>query len=267
MTMSSDDPRLVVIHPSRLAGTVLPVGPGRQSLGRGHAADLRLDDPHLSSLHAALSQAGGQTSVEDLGSRNGTSVNGEPVRQPQVLHDGDVVQFGVVRARYEVPGSTGMMSPARPAQEQPVRFDVDRQTGGQINNVGRDQYNHYFQQRDSFLRDVAAARTRARRLIYLSLAMMFGGSLVFGLEFFGTFKSIFASMQSTRPPDVGELFGGGVLSAVSLSALAVAVVGNMLFWIALIMHIVAAARGRKVDSDPRHAWNAPVQRGRVGGWD
>ncbi|GLW96852.1 FHA domain-containing protein [Microtetraspora sp. NBRC 16547] len=129
MARSSKDPRLVVIHPSQLAGTVLPVRPGRRSLGRGHTADLRLHDPHLSSIHAALSQARGQTSVEDLGSRNGTLVNGEPVRRPRVLHDGDVVQFGMVRARYEVPGSAGMMPPARRRQKRPVRFDIDRQTG------------------------------------------------------------------------------------------------------------------------------------------
>ncbi|MFD0733659.1 FHA domain-containing protein [Planotetraspora mira] len=270
MTMSSDDPRLVVIHPSQLAGTVLPVSPGRRSLGRGQAADLRLDDPYLSFIHAALSQADGQTSVEDLGSRNGTSVNGEPVRRPRVLHDGDVVQFGMVRARYEVPGSTGMIPPARPAQEPPVRFDIDRQAGGQINNVGRDQYNHYFQQRDSFLREVAAARTRSLRLIWLSLALMFGGGLVYLWGFYSTansfgrsFGDIFNNIgnpEAGKPPSLGNLFDeqGFALSAIGYT---VGAVGAMLFLIALIMHIIAAARGRKVDTDPRHAWNAPVQRG------
>ncbi|MFI6174465.1 FHA domain-containing protein [Nonomuraea sp. NPDC051191] len=261
MTTSSEDPRLVVIHPSQLAGVILPVGPGRRSLGRGHAADLRLDDPHLSSIHAALSQVGDQTSVEDLGSRNGTSVNGEPLRRPRILHDGDVVQFGMVRARYEVRGNTGVMPPARPPQERPVRFDVDRQTGGQINNVGRDQYNHYVHQRESFLREVAAARTRARQLIYLSLVMWFGGGVVAGLNFFGTFNSIDPS--GSRP----NLLPSDFFGPVFLTAMVVGVVGSMLFWIALIMQLVAAARGRKVDTDPRHAWNAPVQRGRVGGWN
>ncbi|WP_285703256.1 FHA domain-containing protein [Microtetraspora sp. NBRC 16547] len=244
------------MYPSQLAGTVLSVGPGRRSLGRGHAADLRLDDPHLSSIHAALSQAGGQTSVEDLGSRNGTLVNGEPVRRPRVLHDGDVVQFGMVRARYEVPGSTGMMPPARPAQERPIRFDVDRQTGGQINNVGRDQYNHYSQQRESFLREVAAARTRARHLIWLSVVMSFGGGLVAAWDFSNTLKRAAEGEPFESP-----------FSPVLMTSLAVGVAGSVLLWIALIMHIVTAARGKKVDSDPRHGWNAPVHRGRVGGWD
>ncbi|MFG2071854.1 FHA domain-containing protein [Nonomuraea maritima] len=255
--MSSDNPRLIVIHPSQLAGTVLSVGPGRWSLGRGHAADLRLDDPHLSALHAALSQTDGRTSVEDLGSRNGTLVNGEPVRRSQVLHDGDVVQFGMVRVRYEVPGGTGLVPSARPAQEQSVRFDVGRQAGSQINNVGRDQHNHYFQQRENFLREIAAARTRARQLIYLSLAMMFGGSLVstvYVLRFLDYLPSV---GRATKWSDVT----GTLLSPVSLCALAVASVGNVLFWIALIMHIVAAARGRKVDIDPQHIWNAPTRRG------
>lgn len=263
--MSPDDPRLIVIHPSQLAGTVLPMGPGRWSLGRGHAADLRLDDPHLSSLHAALSRTGGQTSVEDLGSRNGTSVNGDPVRRPRVLHDGDVVQFGMVRARYEVPGNTGMI-PAQPTQERSVRFDVDRQTAGQINNVGRDQYNHYFQQRESFLREVAAARTRARHLIYLSLAMTFGGTLAYSWGFSDTFNELLGFIREPDPTRWSKAIDS-ISNPVIVTSLFVATAGSMLFWIALIMHIVAAARGRKVDTDPRHTWNAPVQRGRVGGWD
>ncbi|GII33417.1 hypothetical protein Pmi06nite_68590 [Planotetraspora mira] len=281
MTMSSDDPRLVVIHPSQLAGTVLPVSPGRRSLGRGQAADLRLDDPYLSFIHAALSQTGGQTSVEDLGSRNGTSVNGEPVRRPRVLHDGDVVQFGMVRARYEVPGSTGMIPPARPAQEPPVRFDIDRQAGGQINNVGRDQYNHYPQQRESFLREVAAARTRSLRLIWLSLALTFSGGLVYlwGTHLEDQAVRIAAdasiegwdSLRTSGPdhipdiPDLGKGYGPAIeamrnASSVERIGYVIVAVGVMLFLLALIMHIIAAARGKKVDSDPRHSWNS-VQRG------
>ncbi|WP_432868617.1 FHA domain-containing protein [Microbispora rosea] len=290
MTMSSDNPRLVVIHPSQLAGTVLPVGPGRRSLGRGHAADLRLDDPHVSSIHAALSQADGQTSVEDLGSRNGTLVNGEPVRRPQVLHDGDVVQFGMVRARYEVPGSTGMMPPARPVQDRPVRFDIDRQTGGQINNVGRDQHHHYVQERDSFLRHVAAARTRSLRLIWLSLALMFSGGLVYlwgiyiegqarnsvtGDDLNGYMNDYLNSMENSGPGKLPPMSPGlrhvveEVNTAMSVEMIGriIGAVGVMLFLLAVIMHIVAAARGRKVDTDPRHAWNAPAQRRRVGEWD
>ncbi|MEV4400286.1 FHA domain-containing protein [Nonomuraea sp. NPDC049607] len=270
--MSSDDPRLIVIHPSQLAGTVLSVGPGRWSLGRGHAADLRLDDPHLSSLHAALSQAGGQTRVEDLGSRNGTLVNGEPVRRQRVLHDGDVIQFGMVRVRYEVPGNTGLMPPARLPQERPVRFDVDRQTGGQINNVGRDQYNHYVKERNSFLREVAAARTRSLRLIWLSVTLMFSGGLIFLWGTYlenqasrSTFESFAKGWDSVRksgsgkPPDFGSGFlGVSDASSVVTIGYIVGAVGLMLFLLALTMHVIAAARGKNVDSDPRHSWNAPL---------
>ncbi|ETK34721.1 hypothetical protein MPTA5024_17600 [Microbispora sp. ATCC PTA-5024] len=203
-----------------------------------------------------------------------------------MLHDGDVVQFGMVRARYEVPGSTGLMPPARPAQERPVRFDVDRQTGGQINNVGRDQYNHYVQERDSFLRHVAAARTRSLRLIWLSLALMFSGGLVYlwgkHLEdqaqrsavdsFTKGWESIRNSgpgkLPPGKPPDLSPAFvEGSNASSVEMIGCIIGAVGLMLFLLALIMHIVAAARGKKVDSDPRHSWNARVQRGRVGGWD
>ncbi|WP_162641578.1 FHA domain-containing protein [Streptosporangium sp. 'caverna'] len=272
MPTSSDDPRLVVIHPPELAGTVLRLSRERQSLGRGRTADLQLDDPHLSSFHASLSHTAGQTSVEDLGSRNGTTVNGDPVRRPRVLRDGDVLQFGVLRARYEEPGGTAASPAVRHGEERLVRFDVERQAGGHINNVGRDQHNHYVQQRDSFLREVAAARTRSLRLIWLSLALIFGGCLVYLWGSYSAFSSvgsgvsdIFKYIESSgagKPPSLSNLVGEQSFAlSVALIGYTVAAGGIMLFLVALIMHVIAVARGRKVDSDPRHTWNAPVRRG------
>ncbi|WP_169807709.1 FHA domain-containing protein [Herbidospora mongoliensis] len=268
----SDAPRLVVIHPPELAGKVLRLGRDRQSLGRGKAADLQLNDPHLSSFHAVLSHATGQTSVEDLGSRNGTMVNGERVQRPKVLRDGDVLQFGIVRARYEEPEATIVVPSARPAEQGPVRFDVERQSGDQINNVGRDQY-HYVQKRDSFLREVAAARTRSLRMIWSSLALIFGGLIVYlwgghlaSESALTGFSGTMEDVRSGRMPSYDDLLREQASASFVMEiGLIIGVIGVMLLIVASIMHIIAAACGKKVDSDPRHSWNTPVERGRVGG--
>jgi len=63
-------------------------------LGRGEAADIQLQDTFASSRHARLVPEGEVIVLEDLGSTNGTYLNGEPVRGPQPLHAGDKIRIG-----------------------------------------------------------------------------------------------------------------------------------------------------------------------------
>jgi hypothetical protein len=63
-------------------------------LGRGEQADIRLEDGFASSRHAQLIPQGDVMVLEDLGSTNGTYLNGEPLRGPQPLHDGDRIRIG-----------------------------------------------------------------------------------------------------------------------------------------------------------------------------
>ena len=63
-------------------------------LGRGDAADIRLEDSFASSRHARLTPHGEVMVVEDLGSTNGTYLNGEPLTGPQPLHPGDRIRIG-----------------------------------------------------------------------------------------------------------------------------------------------------------------------------
>lgn len=69
-------------------------------IGRGATADLSLGDPGVSRKHAKLVCRSGECLVEDLGSVNGTHVNGQRVLKPTLLHEGDIVGVGPVRARY-----------------------------------------------------------------------------------------------------------------------------------------------------------------------
>jgi pSer/pThr/pTyr-binding forkhead associated (FHA) protein len=63
-------------------------------LGRGDGADIRLEDTFASSSHARLVAQGDVIVIEDLGSTNGTFLNGEPLRGPQPLHVGDSIRIG-----------------------------------------------------------------------------------------------------------------------------------------------------------------------------
>jgi hypothetical protein len=64
------------------------------TLGRGEAADIRLEDPFASSRHARIDRQGDLLVIEDLGSTNGTYLNGEPLTGPQPLHPGDRIRIG-----------------------------------------------------------------------------------------------------------------------------------------------------------------------------
>lgn len=72
----------------------LVVTPGRPHLiGRGSAADLMVADPAVSRTHAEIEASGGLLRVRDLGSANGTLVNGAPI-QEALLEPGDVLTLG-----------------------------------------------------------------------------------------------------------------------------------------------------------------------------
>jgi pSer/pThr/pTyr-binding forkhead associated (FHA) protein len=82
---------LTVAH----AGTIKTQRFGRRILvGRAPSADLRLDDPRVSRLHARIEMRDDGVYVEDLGSSNGTSVDGEAVTEPRRLEVDDEVTVG-----------------------------------------------------------------------------------------------------------------------------------------------------------------------------
>ena len=67
---------------------------GRRILvGRAQTADLRIDDPRVSRLHARIEMRDDGVYVEDLGSRNGTMVNGV-VTEGRRLAGGDEIRIG-----------------------------------------------------------------------------------------------------------------------------------------------------------------------------
>ena len=87
------EPRLVIEQaPGHERGLAYDLLDGA-TLGRGDV-EIQLDDPFASSRHAEITRQGRTLVIEDLGSTNGTYLNGEPLTGPQPLHDGDRIRIG-----------------------------------------------------------------------------------------------------------------------------------------------------------------------------
>ena len=67
---------------------------GGAVLGRGDAVDIHLEDPFASTTTPASRGQGSTVMIEDLGSTNGTYLNGEPLDGPAPLHVGDRIRIG-----------------------------------------------------------------------------------------------------------------------------------------------------------------------------
>jgi hypothetical protein len=82
-----------VIEPSG-ASKAVTLHPGSNSIGRDSNQDIQLDDPKVSKQHADLNVSPeGRYVVTDLGSQNGTTVNGTQISQ-QELYQGDQIGLG-----------------------------------------------------------------------------------------------------------------------------------------------------------------------------
>ncbi|MGZ3426628.1 MAG: FHA domain-containing protein [Polyangia bacterium] len=93
-------------------GRMFNLPPGVTSVGRAVDNELVFDDPSLSRKHARVHRESGRLEVEDLGSSNGTFVNGRRIGRGAVS-PGDVVRFGDLSFRCEggLEGSTRSVEP------------------------------------------------------------------------------------------------------------------------------------------------------------
>ncbi len=94
--------RLVVVASSGLPapGTVFALD-AVTTLGRDLGSSVVVDDSYASAQHAVLTFRGRAWYVEDLGSTNGTHLNGAPVTRAAALAYGDEIRIGDVRLRLE----------------------------------------------------------------------------------------------------------------------------------------------------------------------
>jgi hypothetical protein len=95
------DPRLEVVAAMGLdPGTAFEIGDSA-TMGRADGSDIPVDDPFASSVHARIFPRGQFMYIEDMGSTNGTYLNGRRLRAAERLKVGDTVRIGETEYRYE----------------------------------------------------------------------------------------------------------------------------------------------------------------------
>jgi pSer/pThr/pTyr-binding forkhead associated (FHA) protein len=83
------------------AGPDIAVDQGLVMIGRDRRCDARLDSERVSRRHCVLTRAGGEVLVRDLGSTNGTYINGQRVASAR-LKPGDEMSIAHIRYRLEL---------------------------------------------------------------------------------------------------------------------------------------------------------------------
>jgi Protein of unknown function (DUF3662)/FHA domain len=75
-------------------GKRVVISPAGATVGRGRQADVVLSDPNVSRQHAEIRPRGGSWVVTDLGSTNGSQLNGRRIEGSEVLRPGDEIELG-----------------------------------------------------------------------------------------------------------------------------------------------------------------------------
>lgn len=94
----------------------------QNSIGRHPDCTIQLDSTMVSRHHARITRKEGEYLIEDLGSGNGTTVNGKTISEPTPLREDDRIKFGPLLARFQTADSPSSSAPTNP--EGPFVLDV-----------------------------------------------------------------------------------------------------------------------------------------------
>ena len=92
----------------------------RTTIGRRSHNDVVIDNLAVSGEHAVVYASGSDVYLEDLGSTNGTTVNGQPIKK-HLLQNGDIVEIGKYRLKFLADGATGSETEVDIDTSQPLR--------------------------------------------------------------------------------------------------------------------------------------------------
>ena len=83
----------------------IPMLPGANVIGRAADAAVQIDSPGMSRYHARVHVAGDEVTLEDMGSKNGTFLNGSRIATASPLADGDEIRLGTTTLTFRTSAS------------------------------------------------------------------------------------------------------------------------------------------------------------------
>lgn len=260
MVEAAQEGTLEVVAGSSEPGSLFHVHPtGTTVAGRDPRNDLVLSDPTVSRRHVEFRWIGAGLWIEDLHSSGGTVLNGRRLTSPQRLRAGDDIQLGAVRLRYQGAGAeaaTQLFAGEPHPSTLPTGVQIDNQAGHIINNVDGNQYFNYIQQqREPFLSQVAATKTKARWFTWLGAVVLVVGLAAFARMVLVVMQAIWESLTGGFngqfvPPNFHGIFDEKVFGlSYGLLGFAVGTLGEVMVVVGIVLHITATARRSRVDKE------------------
>jgi len=93
--MVGKETAMLILREGQGAGTRWMIDRDHIIIGREESCDIVLPSRQVSRNHARIRRSGGRHILEDLGSKNGTYVNGRELTEPYILQDGDEIQIAL----------------------------------------------------------------------------------------------------------------------------------------------------------------------------
>jgi DNA-binding response OmpR family regulator len=93
--MVGEETAMLILREGQGMGTRWRVDRDNMIIGREEDCDIVLTSRQVSRNHARIRRSGGRHILEDLGSKNGTFVNGQELTEPYTLQDGDEIQVAL----------------------------------------------------------------------------------------------------------------------------------------------------------------------------
>ncbi len=93
--MVGEETAMLILREGQGVGTRWVIDRDNMIIGRGEDCDIILPSRQVSRNHARVRRSGGRYILEDLGSKNGTFINGKELTEPYTLQDGDEIQVAL----------------------------------------------------------------------------------------------------------------------------------------------------------------------------
>lgn len=152
----------------------------KTTVGRVEDNTLQLADPSVSSHHCEILLRGGDVVVKDLGSTNGTFVDGDQLSAETVIKHGQILRLGHIQMRLETAaGAAGAVSAAKKPVDSTMV--MDKRGGVSLNELEKGPHGAGFQNTDNAF-SKKSSRTNLYFLIgVIVLALIIIGGIIFAL--------------------------------------------------------------------------------------